>query len=195
MGGAKNGRLLYAATPDGIFVSGDSGATWIQTAPIVAPGLASYGRTLTVNAISLDPQDPSTLLVATNAGVFGSDSGGQDGWGERNNGLAVSASGFVMASWVSFSPVNPLVAYATTRKYLAAFKSNLSGRTGAADRPFSSDCRYVKPGWRHSVRRRRKRNAAQERGRRAVLDQISAGAVGRRLHAIRSKQFEYDLCV
>ena len=129
VGGAKNGRLLYAATPDGIFVSGDSGATWIQTAPIVAPGLASYGRTLIVNAISLDPQDPSTLLVATNAGVFGSDSGGQDGWGERNTGLAVSASGFVMASWVSFRPVNPLVAYATTSSPSYLYASADGGNT------------------------------------------------------------------
>ena len=63
VGGTKDGTLLYAATPDGIFLSGDSGATWRPTAPLVVPGLAATGLSVTVNNISLDPLDPSTLLV------------------------------------------------------------------------------------------------------------------------------------
>ncbi|HLK63647.1 MAG TPA: SBBP repeat-containing protein [Bryobacteraceae bacterium] len=111
--GTADGKILYAATSKGIFLSGDSGATWKQTAPLPAVNAAYQSGVATVYAISLDSFDPATILVATNLGLFGSDSGGEF-WGPRDTGIPVSGSGSVWASNVFYDPVNPLIAYATT---------------------------------------------------------------------------------
>jgi uncharacterized protein (TIGR03437 family) len=116
--GTPDGRILFAATASGIFLSGDSGATWRQTAPLPVPA--------TVYQIALDPLDPATILVATSRGLFGSNSGGQV-WGARNTGLPVSATGSAFATSVFYSPVNPLIAYATTSMPAYLFASADAG--------------------------------------------------------------------
>jgi hypothetical protein len=37
IGGTSDGKVLYVATPDGIFVSGNNGASFVQAAPLVGP--------------------------------------------------------------------------------------------------------------------------------------------------------------
>jgi uncharacterized protein (TIGR03437 family) len=129
IGGSSDGKVLYAAIPGGMLVSGDSGATWRATAPLpVANMPPNPTRAATVYAISVDPLDPSTLLVGTSAGLFGSDSAGQF-WGERNTGLAVSRSGYVRVSSVFYHPTNPLIAYAATVDPGYVYASSDAGNT------------------------------------------------------------------
>jgi uncharacterized protein (TIGR03437 family) len=103
--GTSDGSVLYVATPDGIFVSGKSGASFFQAAPLATTG--------TINAISVDQIDPSRAFVATSAGLFVMTSAGQFS-GENDVGMAVGGAGHVEAASVEISPVNHLVAYATT---------------------------------------------------------------------------------
>jgi uncharacterized protein (TIGR03437 family) len=129
VGGSKDGKVLYAAIPGGMLLSGDSGATWRAASPLAlstTPGFPT--PTATVYAISVDPLDPSTLLVGTSGGLFGSDSAGQL-WGERNSGLAVSRSGYVRVSSVFYHPTNPLIAYATTIDPGYVYASSDAGNT------------------------------------------------------------------
>ena len=129
IGGSKDGKVLYAATSGGILVSGDSGATWRPTAPLPVATMAQNPTpTATVYSISVDPLDPATVLVATSAGLFGTNSGGQL-WGERNSGLAVSRSGSVRVSSVFYHPANPLIVYATTIDPGYAYASSDAGNT------------------------------------------------------------------
>jgi uncharacterized protein (TIGR03437 family) len=111
--GTADGNVLYVATPDGIFVSGNGGASFTQAAPLVSP----YG-TPTVQAISVDAIDPSRAFVATTLGLFVMNGAGQD-TGQNDPGVAVAGNGAVNATAVQISAVNHLVMYATT-----AFPSN-----------------------------------------------------------------------
>jgi uncharacterized protein (TIGR03437 family) len=129
VGGSIDGKVLYAATPGGILVSGDTGATWRPAAPLpVATMAPNPTPSVTVYSISVDPLDPATLLVGTSAGLFGSNAAGQL-WGERNSGLAVSRSGYVRVSSVFYHPTNPLIAYATTTDPGYLYASSDAGNT------------------------------------------------------------------
>ncbi len=57
--------ILYAATPEGIFKSGDGGITW----SMILPGQGS---------VVLAPSSPSTLYAWTSAGLFRTDDGGAE---------------------------------------------------------------------------------------------------------------------
>jgi len=126
--GTSDGAVLYAATDNGILVSGDHGATWRQTAPLPYPGDPNLAQTITVNAISLDPLDPATLRVATNVGIYSTDSGGEF-WGLNESGLPVSANGFVSASQVLYDPHDALTVYAITVNPTFLAKSTDGGNT------------------------------------------------------------------
>lgn len=128
VGGTKDGRILYVSTTDGIFLSGDAGATWRRTAPLPTQVSQFASRQLLVNAITVDALDPATVLVATSLGLFGSTSGGQS-WFPRNTGLPVSASGNVSVSWVAYDPVNPLIVYAASVSPSYLFRSTDAGNT------------------------------------------------------------------
>jgi uncharacterized protein (TIGR03437 family) len=106
--GTSDGNVLYVATPDGIFVSGNHGATFTQAAPLLSP----YG-TPVVQAISVDAIDPSRAFIATTLGLFVMNSAGQD-TGQNDPGVAVAGNGAVNATAVQISAVNHLVMYATT---------------------------------------------------------------------------------
>ena len=108
--GSANGDALYVATPDGIFVSATHGASWTQARPLIPTGTVA---SQTINAISVDQQDPSHAWIATSEGLFTMNNAGQDA-GLNEEGVAVSGNGFVNAASVQISPVNPLVVYATT---------------------------------------------------------------------------------
>lgn len=123
--GTPDGTILYAFTSQGFLLSGDGGATWQQTAPLPVPNTP---QSITVNNIALDPFDPATILVATNVGIFGTDSHGEF-WGARNTGLPVSATSFVWATNVFYKPTNPYIAYATTNSPSFLFTSADAGNT------------------------------------------------------------------
>jgi uncharacterized protein (TIGR03437 family) len=127
VGGTNDGRILYASTTDGIFLSGDSGATWRRTAPLPVPSTISAGS-IAANAIAVDEADPATVLVATSTGLFGSTDGGHS-WYPRGAGLTVSLSGNVATSWVAYDPNNPLIAYAITSNPSYLFRSTDAGNT------------------------------------------------------------------
>ena len=103
--GTADGNVLYVATPDGIFISGNHGASWTQAIPLTPSGI--------VNAISVDQLDPSRAWVATNAGLFQLNTDGQVG-GEDDFGLAIGGDGHVNAASVVEDPADPLTVYATT---------------------------------------------------------------------------------
>ena len=102
--GTADGNVLYVATPDGIFISGNHGP-FVQAMPLNPPG--------TVNAISIDAIDPSHAFAATASGLFVLSVNGQ-GAVRNEQGLAVSGNGNVNASSVQISTVDHLVAYVTT---------------------------------------------------------------------------------
>ena len=129
VGATPDGGILYAQTSQGILISVDSGSTWKPTAPLpIQGGTTNYSPTVTVNAFSIDSLDPATILVATNVGLYSTDSAGQL-WGGRNTGLNVSASGFVSVASAFYSPVNPLIAYAVTSGPSYLFASSDAGNT------------------------------------------------------------------
>ena len=128
IGATADGAILYAATSQGILLSVDSGSTWKPTAPLPVPGSTNSAQSATVTAFSVDSLDPATILVATNLGLFGTDSAGQN-WGARNTGLNVSASGFVSVAAAFYHPLNPLIAYAVTSGPSYLFASSDAGNT------------------------------------------------------------------
>lgn len=128
VGATPDGKILYAATRSGILLSGDGGATWKSTAPLPVSTSNNPNSSPIVTAISIDSLDPATILVATDEGLFGTNSGGQI-WGQRNTGLNVSASGFVSVASVTYHPSNPLIAYAVTTSPSGLFASPDAGNT------------------------------------------------------------------
>lgn len=113
IGGTQNGQVLYVATPDGIFVSGDSGASFVPCAPL--PNPYTYIAAI-VQAISVDQIDPSRVYVATNVGLFGGTSAGQQ-WALLVGGLPATADGTVNVASVEVSPVDHTTLYATVSPY------------------------------------------------------------------------------
>ncbi len=129
VGATPDGGILYAQTSRGILLSVDGGSTWTPTAPLPIPGgPTNSSPSVTVNAFSIDPLDPSTILVATTVGLFSTDSAGQL-WGGRNTGLNVSASGYVSVASAFYNPDNPLIAYAVTSGPSYLFASSDAGNT------------------------------------------------------------------
>jgi uncharacterized protein (TIGR03437 family) len=109
IGGTAGGNVLYVATPDGIFVSGNHGASFVQAAPLIA----TNGTTPTVQAISVDAIDPSLAYIATTGGLFSMTSAGQY-TGQNDSGMAVAGNGMVNVASVQVSTVDHNVLYATT---------------------------------------------------------------------------------
>ena len=110
IGGTADGQVLYVATPDGIYYSGNYGASFVPAVPLLTP---SGGAPGTVQAIAVDPIDPSRAFAATTNGLFSLGSNGQFA-GESDFGMAVGGSGTVNASSVQVSSVDHAVMYATT---------------------------------------------------------------------------------
>ena len=108
IGGTADGNVLFVATPDGIFVSGNHGASFVQAVPLISP----YG-TPTVQAISVDAIDPSRAYLATTAGLFSMTDAGLAA-GQNDVGMAVAGNGTVNVASVQVSAVNHAVLYATT---------------------------------------------------------------------------------
>jgi uncharacterized protein (TIGR03437 family) len=103
--GTADGKVLYVATPSGIFYSGNHGASFVPTAPFPKPA--------TVNAISVDAIDPSRAFVATSVGLFSLNANGQYA-GEDDPGMATEGNGYVDAASIQISTVDHTVMYATT---------------------------------------------------------------------------------
>ncbi len=110
IGGTTDGLVLYVATPDGIYYSGNHGSSFVQAVPLLTP---SGGAPGTVQAISVDAIDPSRAFFATTSGLFSMSSNGQFA-GEDDFGMAVGGNGTVNAASVQVSSVDHTVMYATT---------------------------------------------------------------------------------
>ncbi len=115
IGGTPDGSVLYVATPDGIYYSGNRGASFTPAAPLIN---ATGNVATMVLAISVDAVDPSRAYVATTQGLFSLNSNGQSA-GEDDPGMASTGNGTVSATNVQISAVNHEVMYAAT-----AFPSN-----------------------------------------------------------------------
>ncbi len=118
--GTSDGGVLYVATPDGIFISANHGASFVQAVPLMPAGI--------VQAISVDQIDPSRAFIATSAGLFVMNSAGQLA-GENDLGLAVGGAGHVDAASVEISPTNHAVIYATTAYPNYLYSSTDAGAT------------------------------------------------------------------
>ena len=84
---AGTGEGFYnsdAIVGDGVFKSTDGGETWSQLASTASNHNFRY-----VNRLIVDPDDPNTLLVATNSGVYRSTDGGANWTEVFNNGQRV----------------------------------------------------------------------------------------------------------
>ncbi len=124
IGGTADGNVLYVATPDGIFVSGNHGASFVQAAPLIA----TNGTTPIVQAISVDAIDPSLAYIATTGGLFSMTSAGQYA-GQNDAGLPVAGNGLVDVSSVQVSTVDHNVLYATTVPSNFLYTSTDTGAT------------------------------------------------------------------
>ena len=81
---------VYAATPGGgVFKTTDGGGHWVNV------GLVNNDESF-VNALVLDPTNPSTLYAATYGGVFKTTSGGLS-WFPVNNGFGSYVQAFTIA--------------------------------------------------------------------------------------------------
>jgi hypothetical protein len=116
----SNPQIVYAAGERGagIFKSSDGGANWFP----VNNGLVT---TLSVNALAVDPTDPSTVYAAFSLTLVKSTNGGAS-W-------SFSGSGLPSVTLVSLAidPVTPSVVYAgaSTANPRSAFKSTNAGGT------------------------------------------------------------------
>jgi uncharacterized protein (TIGR03437 family) len=127
IGGTADGKVLYVATPDGIFISGDHGATFAQGAPLVSASGNLYGSP-TVRAISVDAIDPSRAFFATSAGLFIMSGAGQAA-GQNQQGIAVAGNNMVDSTSVQVSPVDHMILYAATGIPNNLYKSVDAGAT------------------------------------------------------------------
>ncbi|HEX5230006.1 MAG TPA: hypothetical protein VFW44_19975, partial [Bryobacteraceae bacterium] len=125
IGGTTDGNVLYVATPDGIFVSGNHGASWSQAIPLVPQG-APNATPGTVSAISVDQIDPSRAWIAASNGLFQLNTAGQVG-GEDDFGMAIGPAGHVNATAVQIDPVDHLNIYATTSNPNFLYKTSDAG--------------------------------------------------------------------
>lgn len=116
--GSADGNALYVATPAGIFVSSNHGASFVQAAPLKPAG--------TVNAISVDAIDPSRALVATTVGLFVMNAAGQLA-GQNEQGMAVGGNGLVNVTSVQISPADHAISYATTATPNYFYKTSDTG--------------------------------------------------------------------
>lgn len=90
-------NVLFAAVAGrGVFKSTDGGATWIAR----NTGLTS----LSVRALTFDPQAPDTLYLGTTGGLFKSTNGG-DSWARLTVGLTTSVIERVLVDPFSFGTV------------------------------------------------------------------------------------------
>jgi hypothetical protein len=84
LGGTPDGKTLYAATPGGIYISVDGGATWPAKAPLPAVPPGTGSDQLQINSIAVNTLDSSRFCVATNFGLF---------YRCSNNGLPIGPGG------------------------------------------------------------------------------------------------------
>ena len=114
IGGTPDGKTLYAATPGGIYISVDGGATWPANAALPSVPAGSSNQ-LTINSNSVNTLDSSRFCVATNFGLF---------FRCSNNGLPIGPSG---VQSVIITPGVGSIVYATSGGHV--YKSIDTGAT------------------------------------------------------------------
>ena len=77
---------MYAGTSGGMYKSRDRGSHWDRINQGLIAGDVGTAMALGVNAISIDPQEPDHLTIATGKGIFQSRNGGAT-WEHRPTGL------------------------------------------------------------------------------------------------------------
>jgi uncharacterized protein (TIGR03437 family) len=105
IGGTPDGKTLYAATPGGIYISVDGGATWPAKAPLPAVPPGGGSDQLAVNSIAVNTLDSSRFCVATNFGLF---------FRCSNDGLPISGTGYVSVQSLFITPGTGNILYATS---------------------------------------------------------------------------------
>lgn len=109
--------VLYGGTPIGVFKSTNGGASWVQ--------LSNGTANKSINAIAIDPSDPSVVYAGVSSGgVLRSGDGGAS-WTSVTNGL-----GTATVTGLAIDPSAPSVLFAATNS--GVFKSNNSGANWAA---------------------------------------------------------------
>ena len=117
----KDGRILWAATEDGLFKSDDGGASWAKS----ERGTGRYY----VQCVAIDPRDSRRLLAGAGGdGVYSSRDGGAN-WQSSNAGLA--------AGWVEKLWGDPRSATLFAQLATGLFRHDASGWSELGD-PFAS---------------------------------------------------------
>jgi photosystem II stability/assembly factor-like uncharacterized protein len=80
--------ILYAGTSGGMYKSRDRGSRWEIINEGLIAGAVGSAMKLGVNAISVDPDQPQNVVIATGKGVFLSRNGGGS-WESRTTGSSV----------------------------------------------------------------------------------------------------------
>lgn len=107
---------LWVGTDDGLFISLDSGATFVS--------LTLDGERRGVRAIAFDPRNPEAVYLGTTNGFFLSTDGGKR-WERRGGGMPEAVS----INAIGISPVNPDELYVGDLLYGAFYYSRDRGRT------------------------------------------------------------------
>jgi len=100
----NNSQVIYAATPDGtvnVYKSADGGITWVSSSDGIPEGVGAYG------GFVFDPDDPSTVYVATEQGVYKNLNAG--GTWELKSTIEMSGTGqtYLIRAWsIANSPVD-----------------------------------------------------------------------------------------
>jgi uncharacterized protein (TIGR03437 family) len=111
IGGTFDGKILYAVTSGGVYLSIDSGANWVQTAPPFN-SLGMYPADQgSIGDISVDAIDPTNAGIATPSGLFFTHQAGQS-WFTDDDGFSIGGNGGVSVTQVIISPINHLICYA-----------------------------------------------------------------------------------
>ena len=107
---SREGGGVFVGTEGGIFRSAVGGSAWTAS----NSGLTN----VIVNALALDPANPTTIYAGTrNVGIFKSTDGGSS-WTNSSNGLNASpgSSNWVMS--LAIDPVTPTTVYAGTNNFV-----------------------------------------------------------------------------
>lgn len=117
---SSDGQVLFAATPRGVYRSGDAGATW---------ALANNGLPGNGMALAVDPTNPQVVYVVLNNGMIYRTVDG----GVRWQAAAIKPRGFpdsqIVGAQLAINPRQPSTLYAVTGNCCELFKSTDSGAT------------------------------------------------------------------
>lgn len=115
---SSDGQILFAATPRGVYRSGDAGATWA----LANDGLPSNGQ-----AVAVDPTNPQVAYVVLNNAIIYRTADGGASWQAGDIIYRNFPTGQIVGAQLAIDPRQPSTLYSITGNGSRFFKSVDSG--------------------------------------------------------------------